>query len=107
MLSSSSRAFFWEVRPVLLRTPPHPLGNPTTPGIEPALLVWQPGITPSGLLFYTGDKFPAWKGNLMVGGVIRGRANGVSGVERVVFNEKAGPGRIRCGRLAGKHSCRN
>jgi glucose/arabinose dehydrogenase len=65
-----------------------PLGNPTTPGIEPALLVWLPGITPSGLLFYTGDKFPAWKGNLMVGSVIRGRANGASGVERVVFNDK-------------------
>jgi aldose sugar dehydrogenase len=65
-----------------------PMGNPLTPGIEPALLVWLPGITPSGLLFYTGDKFPAWKGNLMVGSVIRGRANGASGVERVVFNDK-------------------
>jgi glucose/arabinose dehydrogenase len=65
-----------------------PMGNPTTPGIEPALLVWLPGITPSGLLFYTGDRFPAWRGNLMVGSVIRGRANGASGVERVVFNEK-------------------
>jgi len=65
-----------------------PMGNPTTPGIEPALLVWLPGITPSGLLFYTGDKFPAWKGNLMVGSVVRGRVNGSSGVERVVFNEK-------------------
>jgi glucose/arabinose dehydrogenase len=65
-----------------------PMGNPTTPGIEPALLVWIPGITPSGLLFYTGDKFPAWIGNLMVGSVVRGRVNGASGVERVVFNEK-------------------
>jgi glucose/arabinose dehydrogenase len=66
-----------------------PLPNPSNvPGIEPALLVWVPGITPSGLLFYTGDKFPAWKGNLMVGGVVRGRVNGASGVERVVFNDK-------------------
>jgi glucose/arabinose dehydrogenase len=65
-----------------------PMGNPTTPGIEPALLVWLPGITPSGLLFYTGDKFPAWKGNLMVGCVVRGRVNGASGIERVVFNDK-------------------
>lgn len=47
--------------------------------------VWIPGITPSGLLFYTGDRFPAWKGNLMVGIIVRGRTNGV---ERVVFNEK-------------------
>ena len=65
-----------------------PMGNPTTPGIEPPLLVWIPGITPSGLLFYTGDKFPAWTGNLMVGIVVRGRVNGATGVERVVFNEK-------------------
>jgi glucose/arabinose dehydrogenase len=66
-----------------------PMGNAAnSPGIEPALLVWLPGITPSGLLFYTGDKFPAWKGNLMVGSVVRGRVNGASGVERVVFNDK-------------------
>ena len=65
-----------------------PMGIPTAPGIEPALLVWMPGITPSGLLFYTGDKFPAWKGNLMVGSIVRGRTNGASGVERVVFNDK-------------------
>ena len=65
-----------------------PMGNPTTPGIEPALLVWIPGITPSGLLFYSGDKFPAWTGNLMVGSIVRGRVNGASGIERVVFNEK-------------------
>ena len=65
-----------------------PIADPNVPGIEPALLVWLPSITPSGLLFYTGDKFPAWKGNLMVGSVVRGRVNGASGVERVVFNDK-------------------
>lgn len=65
-----------------------PIPHPNVPGIEPALLVWIPGITPSGLLFYTGDTFPAWKGNLMTGSVVRGRTNGASGVERVVFNDK-------------------
>jgi glucose/arabinose dehydrogenase len=66
-----------------------PLPNPSnTPGLEPALLVWTPGITPSGLLFYTGDRFPAWKGNMMVGSIIRGRTNGATGVERVVFNDR-------------------
>lgn len=65
-----------------------PIANPNVPGIEPALLVWLPGITPSGLLFYTGDRFPAWKGNLMTGSVVRGRVNGATGVERVVFNDK-------------------
>jgi len=65
-----------------------PIADPNVPGIEPALLVWLPSITPSGLLFYTGNKFPAWKGNLMVGSVVRGRVNGASGVERVAFNDK-------------------
>jgi aldose sugar dehydrogenase len=64
------------------------MGSPMAPGIEQSLLVWIPGITPSGLLFYTGDRFPAWKGNLMVGSIVRGRTNGASGVERVVFNDK-------------------
>ena len=65
-----------------------PIDHPNRDGIEPALLTWNPGITPSGLLFYTGDKFPAWKGNLMVGSIVRGRVNGATGVERVVFNDR-------------------
>jgi glucose/arabinose dehydrogenase len=30
----------------------------------------------------------AWKGNLMVGGVVRGRVNSASGVEHVVRNDR-------------------
>ncbi|MBM3374040.1 MAG: PQQ-dependent sugar dehydrogenase [Betaproteobacteria bacterium] len=37
------------------------------PGMEPPLLVWTPSIAPSGMAFYTGDAFPNWKGNLLVG----------------------------------------
>ena len=65
-----------------------PLPDPHVPGIEQALLVWLPGITPSGIMFYTGDKFPDWKNNMFVGSTLRGRVNGASGVERVVFNDK-------------------
>ena len=57
-------------------------------GIEPALITWQPGITPSGMTFYTGDRFPAWKGNLFVGGLRRGEVPGTGSLERVVFNDK-------------------
>jgi glucose/arabinose dehydrogenase len=53
-----------------------------------AWITWNPGITPSGLLFYTGDRFPEWKGNLFVGSIQRGRIPGTGGLERVVFNEK-------------------
>lgn len=36
-------------------------------GMEQPLHVWVPSIAPSGMAFYTGDRFPAWKGNLFVG----------------------------------------
>lgn len=34
--------------------------------IEP-VKVWIPSIAPSGMLFYTGEAFPAWRGSLFVG----------------------------------------
>jgi aldose sugar dehydrogenase len=36
-------------------------------GIEQPLWYWVPSIAPSGMAFYTGDLFPAWRGNLFVG----------------------------------------
>jgi glucose/arabinose dehydrogenase len=46
-----------------------PVGNGRTsmPGVEEPVYFWVPDIAPSGMLFYTGDRFPAWKGNLFVG----------------------------------------
>lgn len=37
------------------------------PGMAQPILHWTPSIAPSGMAFYTGDKFPAWRGNLFVG----------------------------------------
>lgn len=37
------------------------------PGLEQPAYYWDPSIAPSGMTFYTGDKFPAWKGSLFVG----------------------------------------
>jgi len=39
----------------------------SAPGMEQPLLHWTPSIAPSGMAFYTGDKVPAWRGNLFVG----------------------------------------
>ena len=36
-------------------------------GMEQPLYYWTPSIAPSGMMFYTGDEFPLWKGNLFVG----------------------------------------
>lgn len=37
-------------------------------GIEQPQFYWVPSIGITGLLFYTGDRFPAWKGELLVAG---------------------------------------
>ena len=42
------------------------------PGMEQPITYWDPSIAPSGMAFYDGDKFPAWKGDLFVG-ALRGR----------------------------------
>lgn len=39
----------------------------TKPGLAQPILHWTPSIAPSGMAFYTGDKFPAWRGDLFVG----------------------------------------
>ncbi len=36
-------------------------------GMEQPIKYWVPSIAPSGMAFYTGDVFPAWRGNLFVG----------------------------------------
>jgi glucose/arabinose dehydrogenase len=51
-------------------------GGPITGGItakdgmEQPLYYWDPVIAPSGMTFYTGDLFPAWKGSLFIGGLV-------------------------------------
>ncbi len=41
----------------------------TAPGIESPVHHWVPSIATSGLMFYTGDKFPGWRGDAFVGGL--------------------------------------
>ncbi len=41
--------------------------NTSLPGMEQPLHYWVPSIAPSGMAFVTSDKYPDWKGNLMVG----------------------------------------
>lgn len=36
-------------------------------GMEQPVHYWDPSIAPSGLMFYTGDRFPGWKGSAFVG----------------------------------------
>jgi aldose sugar dehydrogenase len=43
--------------------------SPTREGIEAPRYFWVPSIGISGVLFYTGDRFPTWKGQLFVTGM--------------------------------------
>jgi glucose/arabinose dehydrogenase len=58
-------------------------------GMEQPVYNWDPQIAPSGAEFYTGDKFPAWRGNLFVAllmtqALVRLELNG----EKVVREER-------------------
>lgn len=38
-------------------------------GMEQPIWHWTPSIAVSGMNFYSGDKFPAWQGNILAGGL--------------------------------------
>lgn len=56
-------------------------------GMEGPITIWIPSIAVSGIIFYTGDRFPAWQGNALTGGLIYGRIPGTGVLDRIVFNE--------------------
>ena len=51
------------------------------PGMEMPFIHWTPSISPSSVVFYTGDRIPAWKGHLFIGAL-----NGQM-LQRVAFNQ--------------------
>jgi len=57
-------------------------------GMEDPLVFWVPAIATSGLTFYTGDRFPQWKGNVFAGGMRQGEVPRSGHLERIDFNEK-------------------
>ena len=61
------------------------LPEPCAPGMEQPFFFWNPSIAASGLIFYTGDEFPAWKGNIFVG-ALRGAQ-----LQRVILNDRGLP----------------
>jgi glucose/arabinose dehydrogenase len=50
-------------------------------GMDNARMFWVPSISPSSLLFYSGERFPQWRGNMFVGAL-----NGLS-LQRVAFGQ--------------------
>lgn len=44
-------------------------GATQKPGTIQPVYFWYPDVAPGSAMFYTGDMFPEWKGNLFVGGM--------------------------------------
>lgn len=72
------------------RTYPGPWQSapPGHANFEPPVVYWVPSIAVSGMVFYTGDKFPKWKGDVFVGSLRTGEIPGTGHLERILFNEK-------------------
>jgi glucose/arabinose dehydrogenase len=51
------------------------------PGMDNPRIHWVPSISPSSIIFYTGDKFPRWKNNLFVGSLTQQQ------LIRIAFNQ--------------------
>jgi glucose/arabinose dehydrogenase len=54
-------------------------------GMEQPLLFWSPSLALTGMVFYTGDRFPEWKDSLFVGAMVGEQ------IQRVVFNMRGLP----------------
>lgn len=77
---------------------------PSRPEFADAIKWWTPVISPSGMVFYTGDEFPGWRGSVLIGGltakgIVRVKTDGdrVTGEERIglgarVRDVEQGPG---------------
>lgn len=68
--------------------------DPTTrPDLADAIRHWTPVISPSGMAFYTADRFPGWRGNLFIGGL------SAAGIVRLTLDGRrvTGEERLRLG----------
>ena len=66
----------------------------TRPEFEAPKVFWVPAISPAGLMFYSGDAFPMWKGNAFIGGlsgktIVRVQIDGDKAKEVERFDMKA------------------
>jgi glucose/arabinose dehydrogenase len=62
-------------------------------GMEEPFLFWNPSPAVAGIVIYTGDKFPAWKGNVFVGAMGAGSHLGARQLHRIVLNRDGLPQR--------------
>jgi aldose sugar dehydrogenase len=57
-------------------------------GFEDPIVFWVPSIAVTGMTFYTGDAFPAWRQSVFVGSQIEARTAGTGHIQRIRFNDR-------------------
>ncbi len=77
-----------------------PIGGTNAPGITQPVEYWDPSPAFSGMAFYTGEDFPAWRNNLFIGALAHQKLMRLelNGANEVVHQEpllRAEIGRIR------------
>ena len=63
--------------------------HPWAPGMEKPFAFWMPSPALAGITFYTGDRFPTWRGNAFIAAMGRGNM-GTRQLHRIVFNAEGG-----------------
>lgn len=63
---------------------------PGAEGFTQPRIAFLPSIAPGSLIFYTGDKFPEWQGDILVGAMRLGQAPRSGHLQRIVVNEDGG-----------------
>jgi glucose/arabinose dehydrogenase len=59
-------------------------GSGGVPGMTDPVLFWVPSINPGNLMFYEGDRFPVWRGNMLMATMTRS-------LLRVTFDDTGKP----------------
>jgi glucose/arabinose dehydrogenase len=62
--------------------------NPTLEGTKQPLVFWVPSIAVTGMTFYQGDVFTAWRRSAFVGGLREGEVPRTGQIQRIEFNER-------------------
>lgn len=67
-----------------------PVGESLTAkeGMEQPFHYYVPSIAPSGMVFYTGNRYPQWKGNLFIGSMVLMHLNRLTIRDGIVVNEE-------------------
>jgi glucose/arabinose dehydrogenase len=62
--------------------------NPTLEGTIQPIVFWVPSIAVTGMTFYQGDVFTAWRRSAFVGGLRQGEVPRTGQLQRIEFNDR-------------------